>query len=99
MGGSSNAAQQGNYIAQASLNEQRRQYNEQKAKENSKKEVARANATGVRQSANKAYSNTASQATDFTSGENGYYSLFTAGGTPSVLNTMLSGDQENNKLG
>jgi len=95
MGGSQKVAQQGNAIAQASLNESKRQYNEQKAKEDKKKATAQANAVGSRTSANRAYANNFNQATDFTTGRDGVgYSLLTAGGTPSVISTMLGGGEE-----
>lgn len=91
MGGSS-TAQQGNEIAMASLNESKRQYNEQKAKEAAQKNKAQSNAVGSRRSANMAYSNNYSQTTDFTTGQDG--------GTPSILGSLLSGDSQlNNKLG
>ena len=100
MGGSQNVAKQGNAIAEASLAEQKRQYAETQAKEKAKKEAARSNAFGSRQSANMAYSNNFNQATDFTTGQGGTYSLLTAGGTPSVIGTMLGGDNQlNTKLG
>ena len=96
MGGSSSVAKQGNAIAEASLAEQRRQYAEQQAKEKAKKEAAKSNAFGARRSANMAYSNNFTQSTDFTTGQGGTYSLLTAGGTPSVIGTLLSGDQQMN---
>lgn len=101
MGGSNKVAKHGNAIAEASLREQQRQYAEQQAKERAKKEAAKSNALGSRRSANMAYSNNFSQATDFTTGSDGTgYSLLTAGGTPSVIGTMLSGDnQYSNTLG
>ena len=101
MGGSQKVAKQGNAIAQASLKEQKRQYEEQQAKERAKKEAAQSNALGSRKSANMAYSNNFNQSTDFTTGSDGTgYSLLTAGGTPSVIGTMLSGnDQYSNTLG
>lgn len=99
MGGSS-TAKQGNDIAIASLQESKRQYNEQRAREDAQKEKAKSNAVGSRRSANMAYSNTFSQSTDFTTGQNGTFSLLTAGGTPSVISSMLGGDSQlNNKLG
>ena len=101
MGGSQKIAKQGNAIAMMQLAEQQRQYNEQKAKEEAKKDAAKSNALGSRQSANMAYSNNFNQATDFTTGSDGTgYSLLTAGGTPSVIGTMLSGnDQYSSTLG
>ena len=96
MGGSQSIAKQGNDIARASLAEQQRQYTETQAKENAKKEAAKSNAFGSRQSANMAYSNNFNQSTDFTTGQGGTYSLLTAGGTPSIIGTMLSGDQQMN---
>ena len=98
MGGSQKLAKQGNAIAEASLQEQQRQYAEQQAKERVKKEAARSNALGSRKSANMAYSNNFNQSTDFTTGTDGTgYSLLTAGGTPSIIGTMLSGDDQYSK--
>ncbi len=100
MGGSSRHAKQANRIAQMQLAEQKRQYEEQKAKEKAKKDAAQSNALGSRRSANMAYSNNFNQATDFTTGHDGIgYSLLTAGGTPSVIGTLLGGDQQNTTLG
>ena len=96
MGGSQKQAKVGNAIAQASLNEQKRQYEEQKAKEKAKKDAAQSNASGSRRSANMAYSNNFNQATDFTTrGDGTGYSLLTAGGTPSIIGTMLGGAEQN----
>lgn len=96
MGGSQKTAKKGNAIAAASLAEQKRQYNEQKERENSKKAAAKSNALGVRKSANRAYANTFNQATDFGVGLDGGYSLLTAGGTPSAINNLLSDDNLRN---
>ena len=100
MGGSAKQAKMANQIAMMQLSEQQRQYNEQKAKEKAKKDAAQSNALGSRKSANMAYSNNFNQATDFTTGQEGNgYSLLTAGGTPSVIGTLLGGDQQNTTLG
>lgn len=100
MGGGSKHAKLANQIAMMQLIEQQRQYNEQKAKEEAKKKAAQSNALGSRKSANMAYSNNFNQATDFTTGQEGNgYSLLTAGGTPSVIGTLLGGDQQNTTLG
>jgi len=100
MGGGSKHAKMANMIAMMQLAEQQRQYNEQKAKEEAKKKAAQSNAAGSRRSANMAYSNNFNQATDFTTGQTGTgYSLLTAGGTPSVIGTLLGGDQQNTTLG
>lgn len=83
------AAKQSNAIAQASLEESRRQYNEQQAEKADKKRTAMANARGSRMSANMAYSNNFFQPTDFTTGSDGSnFSLLTAGGTPSIIGQM-----------
>ena len=86
-----NQAKKGNQLAQASLNESKRQYDEQKAKERREKETAMANATGARTSGNRAYANNFSQSTDFTTGANGGYNVITAGGTAPVIGSLLSG--------
>jgi len=87
----SNTAEQANNIAQASLNESKRQYAEQKATEDAQKARAKANAYGVLTSGSQAYSNQFAQSTDFTTGTNGSYSLLTAGGTQSVIGSLLGG--------
>ena len=88
MGG--NPAKQSNAIAQASLNESKRQYEEQQAKEKKQKETAMANATGSRISGNMAYANNYAQSTDFTTGAGGQgYNVLTAGGTESVIGSLL----------
>lgn len=85
----SNVAQQGNDIARASLNESKRQFNEQQMEKERSKASARANAVGGRRSANMAYSNNFFQSTDFTTGLDGHaYNILTAGGTPSVIAQM-----------
>lgn len=90
MGG--NPAKKSNAIAQASLNESKRQYEEQKRKEELQKQTAMANATGARQSSNMAYSNNYAQSTDFTTGRGGQgFSLMTAGGTDSIIGSLLGG--------
>lgn len=88
----SNPAERANNIAQASLDESKRQYNEQKAKEAAQKEKAKANAVGARQSGNMAYSNNFQTPTDFTTGREGSYSLLTAGGTSSIIGSLLGTD-------
>lgn len=88
MGG--NPAKKGNAIAQASLNESKRQYEEQQAKERKQKETAMANATGSRISGNMAYANNYAQSTDYTTGAGGQgYNVLTAGGTESVIGSLL----------
>lgn len=93
MGGGTKVAKQGNAIAQASLDEQKRQYAEQEAEKKRKKDAAQGNALGVRQGANASYSNNFTPSTDYTGGR-GRYSLLAS--TESILggNTKL-----NNKLG
>ena len=94
-----NAAKQSNAIAQASLDESRRQYNEQQAEKEKNKAKAKANALGGRTSANMAYANNFFQSTDFTTGADGQaYSLLTAGGTPSVIGQMDTTLGQNNSL-
>lgn len=88
MGG--NPAKQSNAIAQASLNESKRQYEEQQAKEKKQKETAMANATGSRISGNMAYANNYAQSTDYTTGAGGQgYNVLTASGTESVIGSLL----------
>ena len=86
-----NQAKRGNQLAQASLNESKRQYDEQKRKEEKQKAVAMANAVGVRKSGNQAYSNNFAQSTDFTTGTDGGYNVMTAGGTAPIIGSLLSG--------
>jgi hypothetical protein len=102
MGG--DPSKQSNRIAQASLDESRRQYNEQKAQEEAQKATAKANALGARTSTNMAYSNMFQQSTDYTTGTgtDAGYSLLTAGGTPSIIGGLLGMDNlgsNNNTLG
>lgn len=87
MGG--NPSSQSNAIAQASLNESRRQYEETRAREDAQKAAAKANASATRISGNMAYSNNYQQSTDFTTGRDGSYSLLTAGGTQSIIGDLL----------
>lgn len=90
MGG--NPAAAGNAIAQASLDESKRQYNEQQEKEKAQKARAKANANAVREGANVAYSHSLQQTTNISATDPGQYSLInTAFGTPSVLNTLMGG--------
>lgn len=93
-----NYAAQANDIAKASLNESQRQYSEQQAEKNAQKAAAKSNAAGNLQSANMAYANTYSTSTDFTSGRPGAFSLLTAGGTDSIIGTLL-GENNTGKLG
>lgn len=98
----SNDAARGNEIAQASLNESKKQYSETKAKENASKASAKANATSVRKSGNESYSNNFTTSTDFTtdSSSANSYSLLTAGGTQSVIGSLLGVSEGlTNKLG
>jgi hypothetical protein len=102
MGGSSatKAANTGNAIAQASLDESKRQYEEQEKKKADDKARAKANALGGRTSANRAYANNFAQPTDFTTGHDNSYSLLTAGGTESIIGSLLGVSQgQNNTLG
>ena len=100
MGGASKSAKRGNEIAEASLKEQKRQYNAQRRREKAKEASAKANALGTRTSANMSYANTFNQSTDYGVGLDGSYSLLTAGGTPSVIGDMLSGaNNKENTLG
>jgi len=100
MGGASSSAKRGNAIAEASLKEQKRQYNEQRKRDQEKQASAKSNALGARTSANRSYANTFNQSTDYSVGLDGSYSLLTAGGTPSVIGDMLSGsDNKTNTLG
>ena len=62
-------------IAQASLAEQKKQYNEQLAKEKKEKATAKANAAASRMSANRAYANTMTSSLDYGVGLSGGYSL------------------------
>ena len=87
MGGDPSA--KSNEIAQASLEESRRQYAETRAKEDAQKATAKANAGATRVSGNMAYSNNYQQSTDFTTGHGGAYSLLTAGGTQSIIGDLL----------
>ena len=88
MGGG--AAKKANSLAQASLNEQKRQYEAQEAEKKRKKETAMANAAGSRMSGNMAYANNYAQATDYTTGAGGQgYNVLTAGGTESVIGSLL----------
>lgn len=88
----SNPAEQANNIAQASLDESKRQYAEQQQKERDQKARAKANAVGNRVSGNMAYSNNFQTATDFTTGHQGGFSLLTAGGTESIIGSLLGTD-------
>lgn len=99
MGGG--AAKKANALAQASLNESKRQYEEQQAEKAKKKQAAMANASSGRQSANMAYSNNYSQSTDFTTNNAGQgYSLMTAGGTEPIIGSLLgAGMGTSNTLG
>lgn len=97
----SNPAKKSNDIAKASLNESKRQYEEQQAKEKKQKEVAMANAAGTRMSGNMAYANNYAQSTDFTTGAGGQgYSIMTAGGTDPIIGSLLgTGMGTSNTLG
>lgn len=98
MGGG--AAKKGNAIAQASLEESRRQYREQQAEKERQKATAKANALGNRTSANMAYANNFFQPTDFTTNTEGQsFNLLTAGGTPSIIGQYSSLGQDTSTLG
>ncbi len=99
MGGG--AAKKSNALAQASLNESKRQYEEQQAEKAKKKQTAMANASGSRTSGNMAYANNYSQSTDFTTNAAGQsYSLMTAGGTEPIIGSLLgTGVGTSNTLG
>ena len=91
-----NPAKRSNQIAekQYQLNKQQHDEDEKRRKEEeANKAAAQANALNARTSANKAYANTLQVTTDFTMGREGNYSLLTAGGTPSVINSLLGSDQ------
>ena len=91
-----NPAKRANQIAEKQLELAEQQEADRKKKEREeeqKKADARANATSVRTSANMAYSNNFQVSTDFTTGRDGSYSLLTAGGTPSAINSLLGSDQ------
>ena len=75
MGGASKSAKRGNEIAEASLKEQKRQYNAQRRREKAKEASAKANAFGTRTSANMSYANTFNQSTDYGVGLDGSYSF------------------------
>lgn len=98
MGG--NPAAKGNTIAQASLDESRRQYNEQQERERTQKAKARANAVSVRESDVTAYANNLQQTTNMNASTQQNYSLIsTSVGTPSVLNTLMGGNNQVDTLG
>lgn len=94
----SNPAKQANEIAQASLNESKRQYEEQQQKERDQKARAKANAVGNRVSGNMAYSNNFQTTTDFTTGRQGMFDVITSSGTPFTGGSLLS-DAYSSKLG
>lgn len=96
MGG--NPAKRGNAIAQASLEESRRQYREQQAEKDRQKSAAKANAVGVRKSGTMAYGNNYQASTDLSSGSGSNYSLLeTNYGTASIVGTAM--DDAHAKLG
>lgn len=94
-----NTAKEGNDLSRASLEESRRQFNQQQAEKKRKEETAKANAFSVRRGGNAAYGSTEQTNTDFTSGMGGQYSLLNMAGTPPVMNDLLSGLGNNTKLG
>lgn len=96
MGG--NPGKTGNAIAQASLDESRRQYNEQKAKEDAQKARAKANATSVREAGNMSYANNFQTSTNLNADSSGGL-VQTSFGTPSTVNTLMGGNDQNSLLG
>lgn len=94
-----NTAKEGNALSRQSLEETRRQYNQQQAEKKRKEESAKANAFSIRRGGNAAYGGTESTSTDFTSGAGGNYSLLNMAGTPPTMNDLLSGMGSNTKLG
>lgn len=97
MGG--NPGKAGNAIAQASLDESKRQYNEQKAKEDAQKARAKANAVAVREAGNMSYSNNFQASNNLNAGSGGGSLVQTSFGTPSTLNTLMGGNDQNSLLG
>ena len=91
MGG--NPAKAGNAIAQASLNESKKQYDEQQAEKNRAKEAAKANAGAMRTAGNMAYSNQYAAMNDLGGSRQTFSLVSTSGGTTSVLNTLMGGNQ------
>ena len=87
----SGTAKQANKIAQASLNESKRQFAAQQAEISANKSRAKANALGAMTSGNQAYANQFAQSTDYTTGADGTYSLLTSGGTQSIIGSLLGG--------
>lgn len=96
MGG--NPAAAGNAIAQASLDESKRQYNEQKAKEDAQKARAKANATAVRDAGNMSYANNFQTSTNLNA-DSGSGLVQTSFGSPSTVNTLMGGNNQNSLLG
>lgn len=96
MGGS--PAQKGNEIAQASLNESKRQYREQQAEKERQKNTAKSNAIGVRKSADMSYGNNYQASTDLSNSTSENYSLLeTNYGTASIIGTAM--DDAHARLG
>ena len=96
MGG--NPGKTGNRIAQASLDESKRQYDEQKAKEDAQKARAKANAASVREAGNMSYSNNF-QTSNNLNADSGGSLVQTSFGTPSTVNTLMGGNNQNSLLG
>lgn len=96
MGG--NPAKAGNAIAQASLNESRRQYEEQQAEKERAKATAKANAASVRTSSNQAYANQLQASTNLNASDKNFSLINTSAGSTSILNSLIGGDQ-NTTLG
>ena len=97
MGG--NPGKTGNAIAQASLDESKRQYNEQKAKEDAQKARAKANAGAVREAGNMSYSNNFQASNNLNVDSSGGSLVQTSFGTPSTVNTLMGGNDQNSLLG
>ena len=92
---SNNTAQQGNAISQASLDESRRQYNEQEAEKKRKKEAAQANALSVRQAGTMAYQGSEFASTNLSMGGVNYSLL----NTEPAVNGLVSDLGYSDKLG
>lgn len=96
---SGDPAAEGNAIARASLDESRRQYNEQQAEKKRKEEAAKANALSLKNSGAAAYGNNDFASTNITGGQAPSYSLLSMAGSAPVFTDMLSGAGVTDKLG
>lgn len=98
----SNDAAVGNRISQASLEENRRQYNEQQREKDAKKARDKANATANRQGKVFAYEFNQPEGTNVTGGREGNYSLLNANAMATADYAGLMGSAAigaTNKLG